>query len=293
MQAAQVDLVNPKNPESKYKTRLLLESESQRSYISRELADKMNLKSSPKSFLTIYTFGTTKPKTIETPIVGIGIILKNGFMIHIKANVVPHVTGSIERKPIEVKSLRKKIKGYDLADSLPTKVERYRVDLLAGNDYYADIVSMKRITICDGLYFLGSKFGWILSGRAQIEDPDVTENSVMMLTSTSSQLTTQYLDFIKEDAEMIKKPNLEDLWKLETIRITDTPTVSEDEKAISEFNKSINLINGRYQTRWPWRDEKLELPDNFRLSYGRLKSVVKQLRENPDTLNMYDGIIKD
>ena len=59
------------------------------------------------------------------------------------------------------------------------------------------------------------------------------------------------MDFNKEDAEMIKKPNLEDFWKLETIGITDTPVVSEDEKAISEFNKSIKLINGRYQTCWP------------------------------------------
>ena len=226
MQTAQVDLVNPTNLESKHETRLLLDSGSQRSYILKELADKMNLKSSHKSFLTIYTFGTTKPKTIETPIVNIGIILKNGFMIHIKTNVIPHVTGLTEQKPIEVKSLRKKIKGYDLADSLPTKAERCRIDLLVGNDYYADIVSMKRITICDGLYLLGSKFGWILSGRAQMEDPDVTENSVMMLTSTSSQLATENLHFKKEDAEMIKKPNLEDFWKLETIGITDTPTVS-------------------------------------------------------------------
>ena len=210
MQTAQVDWVNPKNPESKYETRLLLDSGSQKSYISKELSDKMNLKSSHKSFLTIYTFGTTKPKAIETPMVDIGIILKNGFMIHIKANVVPHVTGSIERKLIEVKSLRKKIKGYDLAHSLPTKVERYKIDLLVGNDYYADIVSMKRITICNGLYLLRPKFRWILSGRAQIEDPDLTENSMMMLASTSSQLATQYLDFNKEDTEMIKKPNLED-----------------------------------------------------------------------------------
>ena len=37
----------------------------------------------------------------------------------------------------------------------------------------------------------------------------------------------------------------------------------------------------------------MKLPDNFRLSYGRLKSVIKRLRENPDTLNIYDGIIKD
>ena len=60
------------------------------------------------------------------------------------------------------------------------------MDLLVGNDYYTDIVSMKRTPISNGLYLLGSKFGWILSGRAQIEDPDVTENSMMMLNSTSS-----------------------------------------------------------------------------------------------------------
>ena len=244
LQTARVDLVNPKDDNKKEETRLLLDSGSQRSYISRELADKMELKPSRKNYLTLYTFGSTNPKRIETSVVDIGIIQKSGFIINIKANVVPHVTGSIERKPIETVSIRKKIEGYDLADSLPLEPENFTLHLLIGNDYYADIVSMKRITICNGLYLLGSKFGWILSGRAQTEVG--TTDSMMMLTNTSSELATQYLDFIKEDEFMTKEPNLEEFWKLETIGITDSPTITDDEKAVSEFYKSIKLVDGRY-----------------------------------------------
>ena len=56
------------------------------------------------------------------------------------------------------------MKQYELADTIPVKKESCNIDLLIGNDYYADIVSTKRIMLSDGLYLFGSKFGLILSG---------------------------------------------------------------------------------------------------------------------------------
>ena len=73
----------------------------------------------------------------------LGILLNNGFTIKFKANVAPNVTGSFQRKPINIKSIKKELQKYELADTLPSSCEKCGIDLLIGSDYYADIVSMK------------------------------------------------------------------------------------------------------------------------------------------------------
>ena len=40
----------------------------------------------------------------------------------------------------------------------------------------------------------------------------------------------------------------------------------------SEFNKSIKMVNKRYQVCWSWMEENPDLPDNWNL--GRLNSVL-------------------
>ena len=72
-----VDLLRPMNHDEKCetKTRLLLDYGSQRSYISEELLKNMNLKPTDKNLLIAYTFGTTKPKNIESPVVELSILL--------------------------------------------------------------------------------------------------------------------------------------------------------------------------------------------------------------------------
>ena len=96
--------------------------------------------------------------------VELGILLNNGFTINIKANAVPNVSELDERNPINNKSVKEILQKHELADILPSSCEKCDIDLLIGNNYYADIVLMKRITRKDGLYLLGSKLRWILSG---------------------------------------------------------------------------------------------------------------------------------
>ena len=63
----------------------------------------------------------------------------------IKANVVPNITGTIERTPFRSETIKQTLKQYELADTIPVKKGSCNIDLLIGNDYYADIVSTKRI----------------------------------------------------------------------------------------------------------------------------------------------------
>ena len=101
------------------------------------------------------------------------------------------------------------------------------------------------------------------------------------------------MDSTKIEDNFSKEPNLEDFWKIETIRIKESPTISDDDKAISEFNKSIQMVHERYQECWPRREKIPDLPDNYSLAYGRLSCVAKRLRENPEMLMAYDVVIKD
>ena len=61
MQTASVVLTNLKDEEVKYNARLLLDCGSQRTYISKFLAEKLKLKAIGKNVLIVHTFGKNKP----------------------------------------------------------------------------------------------------------------------------------------------------------------------------------------------------------------------------------------
>ena len=62
---------------------------------------------------------------------------------------------------------------------------------------------------------------------------------------------------------------------------------------MDHFKGSVKKENGRYQVAWPWRDENCRLPDNYDLCIGRLKSLQKRLREDPELFRSYEEGIKN
>ena len=79
------------------------------------------------------------------------MILKSGFTMKIKVNVIPNVTGTIERTPFRSETIKQTLKQCELADTISVKKESCNIDLLVGNDYYAGIVSTKRVMLSDEL----------------------------------------------------------------------------------------------------------------------------------------------
>ena len=141
MQTTTIDLKNGKDEENgiKQSVRALLDSGSQRTYISQDITDKLKLTPIDKNLLTIYIFRTTKPKCIETPVAEVTMILKSGFTMKIKANVVPNITGTIEKTLFRSETIKQTLKQYELADTIPVKKESCNIDLLIGDGYYADM----------------------------------------------------------------------------------------------------------------------------------------------------------
>ena len=178
--------------------------------------------------LTVFTFGSTKPKEFKTPVVEFGLKLKNGHTMNIQSNIVPKITGMIQKAPINSKQFEPLLKDNQLA--LPSELEVVTVQLLIGNDYYSELTLPERKRFNLGLYLLASHLGWILSGRLPTEERKTSELSMFLMGGHSCQQHQE--TFNLENSDVFMKPNLEEFWKLETIGIKDPVNDCDDDQAI-------------------------------------------------------------
>ncbi|XP_057305140.1 uncharacterized protein LOC130642082 [Hydractinia symbiolongicarpus] len=291
MQTALVQASNPTNA-TFMETRILLDCGSNRTYITKELSEKLQLKEIDKETVTTYTFGCKKPKSFLSTLVELNLQKNDGKPLLIKARVVPHITGTVERTPIDITRRRKLESNFELSDTLPTTLQTSTLGLLIGNDHYHDIVLPERKKVDNGLCLINSLFGWILSGRISENEKHTSDVSMFVMTNTTADQPFAEIQKMKplDECENLE-PDIEALWSLETIGI-DTKDKSES-NVLQAFKETVKMENGRYQVSWPWKEDEPNLPDNYELCNGRLKSLYKRLCEKPRLLKKYDKTIKE
>ena len=86
--------------------------------------------------LTVYTFSSSKPRQLQTPVTELRLLTKDGSSLHLRVNVVPKITGTLQRASFDTKKIEHLLKDITLADSIPTSKEAASIELLLGNDYY-------------------------------------------------------------------------------------------------------------------------------------------------------------
>ncbi len=107
--------------------------------------------------------------------------LKDGNYMSMTANIVPSISGVIQRHPISLEHKEKLLaltQNLTLADTIPTETESNSLELLVGNDYYLDIIESEKIVVDTGLYLISSKFGWILSWRTYSGNTEEYSNDI-------------------------------------------------------------------------------------------------------------------
>ena len=115
-------------------SKLLLDPGSHRTYVTEKLANRLELKLLEKEIISVVTFGSTKPKQIESHVVSIELPLKDGTSFNLLANVIPEITGFIQRSPLQIGKTAFLWKDLPLADSIPTEKEISTVELPIGSD---------------------------------------------------------------------------------------------------------------------------------------------------------------
>ena len=115
---------------------------------------------------------------------------------------------------------------------------------------------------------LGSKLGWILSGRTSEITNETNEASMLIMTyGVAVRKETPMLTVADQSFPL--KPNLEDFWRLASIGINESPVVSDDNITLGKFNETLRYASGRYTVTWPWKNGKPDLPENRTLAIGR------------------------
>ena len=290
MQTALVEAINP-NEQYKEPVRILLDTGSHRTYITEELADKLQLKPEGTNSITLFTFGTNKPKDIVSKLVTLSLKSKRGNTFTLRANVVPKISGKIQRTPIPLRKQFELQRKYHLADTLPKEVESSSLGLLIGSDYYHEMISPERQKLQNGLYAVKSKFGWIICGKTGIHNAENTDNTMFVMTFSQNDILPDTHQVTEID-DPITQPNIADLWKLETIGIKPEED-KEEEEVWTHFKNTARKEDNRYHVAWPWRKEVATLPANYELCVGRLKSLYRRLCQDPTLLKKYDAIIKE
>ena len=259
--------------------RIMLDSGSQRTYVTENLARNLNLHLSAPEKLAVVTFGTERPKYLQYRPSKLQLILKDGKRMTLEVSVVPNITGRITQTPLDqddVTFIRSEGLESKLADMLPTESECYPVEMLIANDYYFDLLLPRKIVLRPGLCLFQSRLGWIIGGRCHTEDDALRQPvlivSTMGILPKGVKSTTHMLTSV--DAPLFTQPNLEQFWDLESLGIK-SPTTSDDDQAISHCNKTVVFTDGRYLVTWPWKEKSPELSVGSGLPEINVTEIVK------------------
>lgn len=261
------------------RVRLILDPGSNRTFITNRLARLLNLKHLFYDELSIWTFAAKTSRQLKCPIVEFCVHGIDGEKRNTIARVVPSISGSAQRKKLDVK-MYPTLKNLYLADPYDKENDHIEAELLIGNEFYYEFVKNHRIELSNGLVVLDTIFGWVPAGRISEEKQKKNQTNVM-LTVTSQECFAD-VGF-----------NLEKFWSLESIGILDDPSISDEDVAIQIFNETVQFDGKRYNVTWPWKNKEPELPENYELAFGRLKSLMLRMKDSPEILKMYNEILQD
>ncbi|XP_063530100.1 uncharacterized protein LOC134741297 [Cydia strobilella] len=259
--------------------RLLMDCGSMRSYITNRLAKDLEIKKDKEVDLIVYTFGSNKPYTIKSSSAEVTVLTKRQIEKKIKVNIVPHITDHV---PVV------KIDHPKIDITADDESVGQRVDLLIGNDLYFSFLRKDLLKIKDDLYLIDSDFGWLTGGFDKAFN---NNNEDVLSVVTYCSCHDANCPYFSEPDLPLRNIDIKFLWALESIGITDSPKTTKEEEAVHHFNENVKYCEGRYQVKWPWVQYPPELPTNYGLALGRLKSLLK--RSDEETLDNYKEILKE
>ena len=278
LQTAKATACNPDNARSA-KIRLLLDSGSQRSYLSERACTLLNLRRHGEHTLSIATFGSLAGTTRTCPIVTVNLNLNGHPPISLELYVMPTICEPLVGQPItaciETHQHLSKLELADSADDLPN----LPVDLLLGSDYYWQLVTGKVLKWSTGPAAIHTKLGWVLSGPSTCDESkgNSTNCAVTHVLCSGTQ---------PEDPSLNSQLNA--FWELELLGIQEKERTLYD-----DYITAIHFENGRYKVPLPWKEFHERLPNHYDISLTRLRGLLQRLKRNPDMLKEYSDTIAE
>lgn len=141
LQTAKLRLVNPNGENPETSARAILDSGSQRMYVTSHVREKLKLPAIATETIQIKTFGNSESYDKTCDVVSFGVRVKSGETLEIAALVVPLICSPLTSQPITTSGeCHKHLLGLELADSADGD-DILGVDVLIGSDWYWSLVT--------------------------------------------------------------------------------------------------------------------------------------------------------
>lgn len=109
-----------------------------------------------------------------------------------------------------------------------------------------------------------------------------------------SSVTEATCMHIRIEEDTLISSQLKAFWEIESLGITKEELSDPDEEeALQRFENTTQFKNGRYAVELPWRHEKAELPDNYRIAKRRFEGLKRRLRADVVFYQRYNEVIED
>ncbi|KAG1927518.1 hypothetical protein F2P79_024188 [Pimephales promelas] len=264
-------------PGGRKSIRCLLDGGSQRSFISENTVRALKLPVMKQETFTLHTFESTAPATSRRNTVKVTLqsIWNKDQKVEVEALETPQVCTAVMKIPGEHIQAEMKRKGLQLADYQDPGTCDTELSLLIGADYYWHVVSGQVERITDALVAVESIFGWSVQGPV-----------------TMSSVSDAACMHIHIDEDTLVSERLKAFWETESLGITMQQSNSpEEEDALRMFEKTTQYKNGRYEVELPWRPDKPELPDNYRIAKKRFEGLKRRLRSDVVMYHRYNEVV--
>ncbi len=182
LQTARMQLFNPVSTRPGLVARAVMDSGSQRTYITSHLRDQLNLPRMETETLRIKTFGAAETQNTSCDVVELGVNAEGDEALRMTALVVPFICNPLTSQPINyTKHSYNHLIGLELADSADAS-DTLEIDMLIGSDSYWDLVTGEVIRGDSGPTAIHTRVGCILSGTTN--HSGVSVNLVFTSTHT-------------------------------------------------------------------------------------------------------------
>ena len=287
LQTARAWVRNP-NGINSCNVRILLDSCSQKSYVTMRLRNKLGLPSIGNETVLIKTFGNNEASLKKCDIVQFALECQDQLTVFVNAYEVDLICGPITNQTVAVaQQSYPHLQGLPLADCSHGD-EELEVDIMIGADYYWSIVQNHVVRgEPHGPVAVRTRLGYVLSGPVNVPGASQqTSVNVSYTMKTESCIVKEHLD--PEDVSL--KEELGRFWDYETLGIKGK---EEEDEFYENYLKKVRFNGNHYEVSLPFRDEHPTIPDNYLLARNRLSSSLKRLRSKPELLQQYDNVIKE
>lgn len=256
----------------------LLDSGSQKSFVTKRLVSELNPPVIRQEKLQIYSFGAIKPqiKTYDVVELKLTHVQDKTRSIFIEALVTDVISSAVIQYPHLNKQIKSKLAPFELSHC--NTLCSQQVDVLVGADYFYRVnFGGGFVKVTKSLFLCESLFGYSLCGAIN-DDQNLSKRASVLSLSVSD----------------MEQKGLKMLWDLECLGIKSEENVSEiDKEIMSKFESNLKFVDNRYETGLLWKDEKIKVGNNFRVARNRFEELQRKLAKDKKLCENYKAIVAE